>query len=68
MLHFPWLIGTRSDPTLNVFMRLDSEAAMEEARAAEAEVVSGTRRRRIPDDDSGRAQARKIPRNGRGLQ
>jgi hypothetical protein len=31
MLHFPWLIGTRSDPKLNVFMRLDSEPATEEA-------------------------------------
>ena len=31
----------RLDPKLNVFIRLDAEAAMEEARAAEAEIVSG---------------------------
>jgi hypothetical protein len=31
----------RLDPKLNVFIRLDREAAMEEARAAEAEIVSG---------------------------
>jgi aspartyl-tRNA(Asn)/glutamyl-tRNA(Gln) amidotransferase subunit A len=31
----------RLDPKLNVFIRLDGEAAMEEARAAEAEIVSG---------------------------
>jgi hypothetical protein len=31
----------RLDPKLNVFIRLDGEAAMAEARAAEAEIVSG---------------------------
>jgi aspartyl-tRNA(Asn)/glutamyl-tRNA(Gln) amidotransferase subunit A len=31
----------RLDPKLHVFIRLDGEAAMEEARAAEAEIVSG---------------------------
>src|SRR5690348_2649852 len=31
----------RLDPKLNVFIRLDAEAAMEEARAAEAEIVPG---------------------------
>jgi aspartyl-tRNA(Asn)/glutamyl-tRNA(Gln) amidotransferase subunit A len=31
----------RLDPKLNVFIRLDGEAAMEEASAAEAEIVSG---------------------------
>jgi aspartyl-tRNA(Asn)/glutamyl-tRNA(Gln) amidotransferase subunit A len=31
----------RLDPKLHVFIRLDAEAAMEEARAAEAEIVSG---------------------------
>jgi hypothetical protein len=30
----------RLDPKLNVFIRLDREAAMEEAKAAEAEIVS----------------------------
>jgi aspartyl-tRNA(Asn)/glutamyl-tRNA(Gln) amidotransferase subunit A len=31
----------RLDPKPHVFIRLDGEAAMEEARAAEAEIVSG---------------------------
>jgi aspartyl-tRNA(Asn)/glutamyl-tRNA(Gln) amidotransferase subunit A len=31
----------RLDPKLNVFIRLDGEAAMEAARTAEAEIVSG---------------------------
>jgi Asp-tRNA(Asn)/Glu-tRNA(Gln) amidotransferase A subunit family amidase len=31
----------RLDPKLNVFIRLDAEAAMREARTAEAEIVSG---------------------------
>ena len=31
----------RLDPKLNVFIRLDGEAAMREARAAEAEIVPG---------------------------
>src|SRR5438067_9601216 len=34
----------RLDPKLNVFIRLDGAAAMEAARAAEAEIVSGRRR------------------------
>ena len=34
----------RLDPTLHVFIRLDGEAAMGAARAAEAEIVSGRRR------------------------
>jgi aspartyl-tRNA(Asn)/glutamyl-tRNA(Gln) amidotransferase subunit A len=35
---------SRLDPKLNVFIRLDGAAAMEAARAAEAEIVSGRRR------------------------
>src|SRR5437763_5833979 len=35
---------SRLDPKLNVFVRLDGAAAMEAARAAEAEIVSGRRR------------------------
>jgi aspartyl-tRNA(Asn)/glutamyl-tRNA(Gln) amidotransferase subunit A len=35
------------DPKLNVFIRRDGEAAMEEARAAEAEIVSGRLRGRL---------------------
>ena len=34
----------RLDPKLNVFIRLDSEAAMNAARAAEAEIVAGRSR------------------------
>jgi aspartyl-tRNA(Asn)/glutamyl-tRNA(Gln) amidotransferase subunit A len=34
----------RLDPKLNVFIRLDGDAAMDAARAAEAEIVSGHRR------------------------
>jgi aspartyl-tRNA(Asn)/glutamyl-tRNA(Gln) amidotransferase subunit A len=34
---------SRLDPKLNVFIRLDGAAAMEAARAAEAEIVSGRR-------------------------
>src|SRR5438105_8715244 len=35
---------SRLDPKLNVFIRLDGAAAMDAARAAEAEIVSGRRR------------------------
>jgi aspartyl-tRNA(Asn)/glutamyl-tRNA(Gln) amidotransferase subunit A len=34
----------RLDPKLNVFIRLDAEAAMDAARAAEAEIAAGRRR------------------------
>ena len=34
----------RLDPKLNVFIRLDGDAAMDAARAAEAEIMSGRRR------------------------
>src|SRR6202030_3090838 len=44
------LMGTKqyatggADPKLNVFIRLDAEAAMDAARAAEAEITAGRRR------------------------
>ena len=34
----------RLDPKLNVFIRLDGDAAMDAARAAEAEIMAGRRR------------------------
>ena len=37
----------RLDPKLNVFIRLDGEAAMDAARAAEAEMASGRLRGRL---------------------